>query len=154
MVQIYSVSQSMSVASYCRVRTNALAIRWFRSHLILAMAHWSHRQLFILLLGGLLAFGVSVSVIQAGDMTMKMAMTSNMDASGQDGCGGCGGGDIGDAGANACASVCTVLTYAMTATGFVVGDVPPSGSPFPTHQLSFGRSSSPDPDPPRSLYLI
>ncbi|MHB1220365.1 MAG: hypothetical protein ACYC1L_19445 [Alphaproteobacteria bacterium] len=107
------------------------------------------RQFFILFFAAFLAAGMSLSAVQAANMTAKMAMASDTGASGYGDCGGCGGGT--DDGKTvvcppAClAPVAAVLSHAESMTAFmVVMNCPP-----PKDILLLGSAPSPDPYPPR-----
>lgn len=117
------------------------------------MKRWSSRRVFTLLLGVFLALGMSLSVVQASDMTAKMAMTSGMSDSGQGGCDACGGGD-GNTNAGTCMPMCTAghgpavvfLGSYFSALHAVVSSVSYEGR-------CHGLASAPDPYPPRSIDL-
>lgn len=78
------------------------------------MKRWSVRQVLVLLLAVFVTAAVNLSAVQASDMTVKMAMASDMGVSGHDGCQGCPTGGGGDGmKAMACASVCVAPVLAV-----------------------------------------
>jgi hypothetical protein len=117
------------------------------------MKHRMTRNLLVLLLGVFLALGLSLSTVQAGEMAVKMTLASDMGSPGSGGCSGCGGDD-GNAQAGACHPICTVAAAAVLPLGPIVAiatsdpPVPPFGPVTP------GRSSAPDPSPPRGRVLV
>jgi predicted metal-binding membrane protein len=112
------------------------------------MARWRLRQVFALTLGLLVALGMSLSAVQAGDMAAKMAMASGMTGSGHGDCGGCDDG--GSAKDMPCAPACmtpvsaAMLPQAWSVTVRQTSDL--STRPY-LHRL--GRAPAPDPTPPR-----
>lgn len=123
-------------------RTGFLAI------LSTAMACFPARQAFALFLGILVTLGMSLSVVQAGDMATKMAMTSDMGASGHDGCNGCGG-DADGAKAMACMSVCVSPVLAVLPQASPMTFDQPRGFSLRPHARLLGHVFTPDPHPPR-----
>lgn len=119
------------------------------------MKRWPSRRVFALLLGAFLALGMSLSVVQASDMTVKMiSSVSDMGAAGQGGgCDGCGGGDEGKAKIGACLSVCMTSAFAVLPSASPVKVVQTSDLPLRRHAVSWGSSAPPDPYPPRSSNL-
>src|SRR3546814_13660278 len=84
-----------------------LAVHGF-CRILFVMNRWPSRRAFSLMLGVLLALGMSLSAAQAGGMVVKMvSMASDMGAPGHDGCDGCGSDD-GKVATGACLSVCTI----------------------------------------------
>ena len=114
------------------------------------MKRWSSRRVFALLLGVFLALGMSLSAVQAGDMTVKMTLASHMGDSGQGGCDGCGGGDDGNMKTANCMPICTASSTALPPTEVAAFATSADDPPIPGIRLSHGRASSPDPYPPRS----
>src|SRR3546814_13137411 len=57
------------------------------------MKLWSSRRFLALFLGVFLALGMGLSAVQAGEMSVQMAMPSDAGAAGQSDCTGCNGGD-------------------------------------------------------------
>ena len=110
----------------------------------------SARRILVLLLGVFLALGMNLSAIQAGEMPVKMTMTSGMGASGH--CNDCGD--------NGAVKKMTICSFGCVAP---VLAVIPQTAPMRVVQartpllrqasLLFGRVSSPDPYPPRSSDL-
>src|SRR3546814_14957754 len=88
-----------------------LAVHGF-CRILFVMNRWPSRRAFSLMLGVLLALGMSLSAAQAGGMVVKMvSMASDMGAPGHDGCDGCGSDD-GKVATGACLSVCTIPALA------------------------------------------
>ena len=132
---------NLAVHSFCRI--------------LLLMNRWPSRRAFALVLGVLLALGMTVSAVQAGGMVVKMvSMASTMGATGQGGCDGCGSDDGKAAAAGACLSVCTTQALAVLPPTFSVSLVPAKDLSLPRHATPPDRTSSPDPDPPRPADLV
>ncbi|MDQ6437725.1 hypothetical protein RB623_27045 [Mesorhizobium sp. LHD-90] len=103
-----------------------------------------------MLLAALIAIGLSLSSVQAADMTVKMSMTSSMDMSADGDCAGCPDDNPGSK--IPCPAVCVAPVLAL---------VPQGPSPAvsvsrlhlePVPCLSWhGRQTPPDPYPPRSI---
>jgi hypothetical protein len=112
----------------------------------------SSRRIFILLLGALVALGMNLSVVQAGEMSAKMTMSPAMSASGN--CHTCGDdGGMAHKKMDSCSFGCVTPAIAAvpqtTPAGFVQASLP-----VPLQDsLLLGRLSSPDPLPPRSSDL-
>jgi hypothetical protein len=116
------------------------------------MKRWPLRQVLALMLGVLLALGMSLSAVQASDMALAMAATGG---AGSDDCSsGCGGDDGGkDAKAMTCAAVCIPPAVAVLApTPSVAFDHTANVQSEPDSLLP-DWASSPDPYPPRSIDL-
>lgn len=117
------------------------------------MKRWTPRQLIALILGVLFALGVSLSAVQAADMAAKMTAAA-MDAAAADRCNGGCGGDDNAMSAGSCVMVCPNSVQAVVpAVGPVVMHVPREAPPI-SESASAGRSSRPDPYPPKSVLLI
>lgn len=112
------------------------------------MKRWSSRRVFALFLGVFLALGMSWSAVQAGDMTVKMALASDMGDPGQGTCNGCG--DDGGTNAANCMPICAASSPALPPVEFVAFATPADDPPIPGFRRSHGRASTPDPYPPRS----
>ena len=116
------------------------------------MKHWTIRRIAICLLGMLLSLGMGLSAVQAGGMTVKMAVAGDMGASGGDGCTGCGDDDAGKAAT--CLSVCSSPVFTMPAGSGIVSRMEPVASPLcdarPLRSIAF----SPDPHPPRPDFVV
>ena len=105
------------------------------------------RRVFVLLLGAFLALGMSLPVVQAANMPVKMTMTSGIGISGH--CKDCGdkGGASRDMGS--CSLGCAAPVLA------VIPQISPtrlehiSAPVLRQDSLLLGRAFSPDPDPPR-----
>ena len=113
------------------------------------MNHWSARQVFALFLAVFVTVGMSLSVVQATGMTVKMATASDMGASGHDGCQRCstGGGD--GMKAMSCTTVCLAPVLAVLPQAAPVMLVHKPVSYAVRYLLLHGRTSPPDPYPPR-----
>lgn len=122
-----------------------------RDYLPIAMKRFSLRQMFVLLLMVFVTVGMDVSVVQASDMAVKMAMTSDMNSSsGHDGCNGC------DASGKTKAVVCTVSCVTPVSVAFErigsLADIPVALTlSRPAAVVLLGKTSPPDPFPPRSI---
>ncbi|EFI53379.1 MULTISPECIES: hypothetical protein [Afipia] len=115
------------------------------------MKRWSATQLVALFLAVFVTVGMSLSAVQASDMTAKMAMASDMGAPGHNGCDCCpSGGNDNDMKAMPCAAFCVapVLAVLPQVTGMALVQRP--GSPIAARvALLNGRASPPGPHPPR-----
>jgi hypothetical protein len=116
---------------------------------------WSARQMLTLFLAVFVTLGVSGAVAHANSMAANMATASSMDmgGSGHDGCSACPKG--GDHGSNAttCSPICVAPVLAMLPQGSTPLPIQ-AASAFTILQLSFfGRTSPPEPYPPRPLDL-
>ena len=121
-------------------------------HIPQTMQQWTSRQVLTLFLGLFFALGTTLSAIQASDMAVKMAMSSDMDTSGDVGCIACGsGGDEGSTAPNTCSPVCTISAGMIPLYGFPEMPAPTLVSPLSGNQSWYGRASSPDPHPPKHL---
>ncbi len=113
-----------------------------------AMASSQAKRIVALLLAILVTAGMGLSAVGTGGMQATMAMGADMDPAGTTDCGPCGGSD---AEAMACpVSTCPppVLAEASPAMSAMVAQssrLTPAGSTRP-----LGRTSLPDPYPPRS----
>jgi hypothetical protein len=109
------------------------------------------QRLRALLLALLLAFGMSVSLVQASLMAAEMAFSAETAQPCPHGCNGCG--DDGDRDAGTCLSVC-----ASAAQGLLPGEPAAvsaaSRASFELgHLVLRGPSYSPEPGPPKTLTL-
>lgn len=103
------------------------------------------RKILIVLLGLAMVIGPFVSISQASDMVVKMAVSADMDGAGKSGCDGCSG-DSGDAAQ--CVPVCAVAGFALLPLVSAQDLVPTTELPLPKHLAATGRLFSPDPYPP------
>jgi hypothetical protein len=106
------------------------------------------RRVFVLLLGAFLALGMSLPVVRATNMPVKMTMTSGMGIA--DHCKDCGdkggaGRDMGSCSLGCAASVLAVIPQTSPTR---LEDIP--APVLRQDSLLLGRAFSPDPDPPRS----
>ena len=118
------------------------------------MTRWTFRRARVLVLGLLLALGMSLSVVQAGAMAASMAMSAQqMAATGMGDCSACKDTTSGaksmicDA-ACAAAVTATVPQFAALVIRSTV-DRPLFQSPMPS-----GWAASPNPHPPQQIALI
>ncbi|CAN7569625.1 hypothetical protein LJR231_004194 [Phyllobacterium sp. LjRoot231] len=91
-----------------------------------------------------------MSVVQASDMAVKMAMTTDMSSTGHGNCNGC------DASGKTKAVVCTVVCVTPVSVALPqidqLVDAPAVIMPVPPKAgLLHGQTSPPDPFPPRSI---
>lgn len=110
----------------------------------------SHR-VFALLLGVMVALGVNLSGIRTGDMVIKVATASLMDDSGMGVCSAIGCGDVS---ASSCAPFCTAWTPALLPSEPRNADIGTMVPPLPIGRRPHGRSSPPEPHPPRFIHGI
>jgi hypothetical protein len=123
----------------------------FDASLSPAMNRWSLRQGFALLLAVFVTVGMGLSVVQANDMAVKMAMMSDMGADGQDDCANCLHlPDKAGAKATFCATVCaeSAIAHQHEAPLRVVALV--AAIHLANVAALHGRALQPDPHPPRT----
>ena len=125
-----------------------LVLRKRYDHIHMTMQLRPARRLFALLLGFVFALGISLSAVQASNMTVQMALASAMGVSGHDGCGGCT--DDHGAQSGTCQPACTVAAVGILPSVAVVAKSPVLQLPSPADLYSSGRASLPDPSPPRA----
>lgn len=100
------------------------------------------------MLGTFLAFGMTLSAVEAASMPVKMTMSSGMDGAGH--CKDCGDKDAGGKAMGSCSLGCAAPVLAViqqslpTKLVLVVAALPQQDS------LLLGQAFSPDPGPPRS----
>ena len=115
------------------------------------MKRWSARKLVALFLAVFVTVGVSLSAVQATDMSVKMAMTTDMSSSTHDGCPGCPNGGNGHGmKAMMCSVVCAVPVVAVLPEG---ASTPAVEQPIfftARGSLLHGTRAPPDPYPPRT----
>lgn len=121
-------------------------------HLYDDMNCWISRRIITCLLGIALSVGLTLSAVQASNMTVDKAIAGEMTPSGSGDCDGCGSEDT--ANFSSCHSVCASTNF--------VGPMPEKfarqsepGQPVrvdstPLHSTAF----SPDPHPPRPTFPI
>lgn len=115
------------------------------------MKRWSIRQLVTLFLTVFVTVGMSLSVVQASNMTLKMAIASDMGAAGHSDCNGCptGSGDAGQKGMG-CVAVCIAPVLAMLKqSGPAILDRKAAPLLMPRYAQLDGTTSAPEPYPPR-----
>lgn len=119
------------------------------------MKRWTSRQLIALVLGVMFALGTTLSAVQATDMAVKMSAAVAMGAvAAPDGCGGGCGGDDDAAGAGSCVMVCPNSVQAVVPAAGAIVTID-AREPRPIGEFaSAGRSSHPDPYPPKPVILI
>jgi hypothetical protein len=108
----------------------------------------------VLFLGLFFALGTILSTVQASDMSVKMAMSSEWDTSGDTGCMTCGGdGDQGSTNSHACPPVCT-LSAALFPPDVSLEAPHLKFTSLPSGNLSrHGCTFSPDPHPPKDIAI-
>lgn len=115
------------------------------------MKRWSARQLVVLFLTVFVTVGMSLSVVQANDMALRMSVGSAAGVVGHNSCHGCPPGSRDDGmKAMGCAAICVSPIVANLDQGsFAV----PMRKPAPLLTMRYaaldGRPSAPDPYPPR-----
>jgi len=109
------------------------------------------RQIFALMLGFVVALGMSASAIQATDMAVKMTLASHIGAMDNPACDGCGDGQ--GMKATSCGVVCVAPVVAALPQAVTVMRVDARELPIPIQPRLVGWTSSPDPRPPRSTDL-
>jgi hypothetical protein len=116
--------------------------------------HRLSKQLIVLLLAVFVTAGMSLSVVQASNMNIKMMdMASSMGKSGGGSCNDCGG--LGDSsGMAACAAsgcVAPLMAHSPSVEAFDMASVAIYHLPLDVALLGVG--SSPDPYPPRTSHI-
>ena len=116
--------------------------------------HCLSKQLIVLLLAVFVTAGMSLTIVQASNMSIKMMdMASSMGKSGGGSCNDCGGpGDT--SGMAACAASGCVAPLAVHTPSVAVLDM----ASVAIHNLHvdvalLGQGSSPDPYPPRTSHI-
>jgi len=89
---------------------------------------------------------MSLSAVQAGDITLKMA--THMGAAGHGACNKCGADG---AKLSSCALACTVPVLTAFLQAVVLPLVPSLVPTLPQDALARGRMPAPDPHPPKSI---
>jgi hypothetical protein len=122
--------------------------------LTITMTPMSVRRFFAVLLAVLVTVGLSLSVAQAGNMSLKMSIETGMTGSGHDSFHDCDGGDIGKAKAMMCATICAASAFATVPqiTPVAVAETMMTIA-LPEDQFLVGTGSPPDPYPPRSAHI-
>tara|TARA_R110002050_G_scaffold244166_1_gene380712 strand:- start:286 stop:639 length:354 start_codon:yes stop_codon:yes gene_type:complete len=107
----------------------------------------------LLIIALLLAVGVGsvVSVVQAGQMRVDMAMTGDVQSLDGDNCTACGTGGDGAKVSIDCVSVCHLSAVDMVDARAAIGMT--DDRAYPLDRRQFARSSGPllDPSPPKSI---
>ncbi len=121
--------------------------------MFIAMTLWPARKIFAALLAVLVTTGLSLSVVQASDMAIKMSTGTEMAASGHCDRHPCDVGGAGKAKAANCVTVCVpVLATLPQAPPMAVAGMA-AILPRPEDKLGRGDKPPPDPTPPRSFIL-
>jgi hypothetical protein len=97
---------------------------------------------------------MGLSLVQAGDMALKMTMSSDMGAMADSGCQGCPSNGDGDGKPTPCLPLCIPASAALLPDGFVPAVAPRSRASAERYPLLTGRTSLPDPYPPRPIDLV
>lgn len=114
------------------------------------MKHWPSRRILALVLGVFLALGMNLSAVQASEMAVQMAMTSDDGSSGQGECDGCGGSGDDSADAVSCAPMlnCSGMAAVLPMERGLMA--PQSTEAFsPVASVAHSLIAPPDPYPPR-----
>lgn len=122
-------------------------------HLVAAMKCWSSRRILTLVFGLLLAVGTVVSAVQASDMALDLATSGCVDTTGAICCDNCGGDD-GDVYAGACLPICSGGACGLIPSRITLKMADQPQMLASTHPASLGRTSCPDPFPPRPFNLV
>jgi hypothetical protein len=106
----------------------------------------------MLVLGLVVALGMGLSAVQAGDMAVKMATSGHMASSGTDNCGQCGD-QLGGGKTMVCEATCVAPAAATLPQSLTVTF--DRGADYPSWRSARlpGLTASPDPSPPRSIDL-
>ena len=112
------------------------------------------RQVYVLMLGLLLALGMSLSVVQASNMAAGMTMSGKqMSASGMGDCSSCkdipGGGKI-----MVCDATCAAPVNATLPQFAALLIQLPAERPLSQSPILSGWTASPNPHPPKHIALI
>jgi hypothetical protein len=113
------------------------------------MKRWSARQLFAIFFAVFVTAGMSLSVVHASQMTSKTAMGSGVSLSGNDGCQDCPSGGNGVP-AKSCITTCVTPILSVlpeVAPAILVRESISFAARYP---LLHGRTSSPEPYPPKT----
>ena len=118
------------------------------------MKHWTIKQLITVMLGAMFALRITLSTLQAADMVVKMSADTTMGTgTAPNACGLCGGDDE-TASTDSCVMVCPSFAQTVaSADGPVVMTTGTKVRPLADFAL-VGRSSNPDPYPPKPAVLI
>lgn len=107
------------------------------------------RQIFALMLGFLVALGMTVSVVQATTMSLKMATAPGMGAANDGKCDECGNGGSGMKATGCGTAMCASAVVAALPQALSVTRGDPRERSLSTPTLLVGRTFSPQPHPPR-----
>jgi hypothetical protein len=111
----------------------------------------SIRQFLAVLLAVLVIVGLSLSVVLAGDMAMKMSVGAGIADSGHGDCCDGGGGDAGKIKTMTCAPICAPPVAAMSSEVAPLVVVETGAAlVLPEDEFRNGALPPPDPYPPRS----
>jgi hypothetical protein len=113
------------------------------------MAGWKVRRIAALLLALALAVGGTLNVVQAADMSAKMAV-SETSMPMPNGCNGCGGDDQGMT--PGCFALCGTMVAVLPAVPLVAAGTLVSSTATGTTAIA-GLHGPPDPYPPRPAIL-
>ena len=134
-----------------RSRDRCLVFARVRDHALSAMRRWSVRQVLVLFLAIFVTAGMGLSSVQANQMAMTMAMTSEMDMAGHDGCPGCPSGD-GESGTKAmtCAAICVAPLLAILPHAEPIAFMATNAYEPIVMPVLHGQAWPSDPYPPRT----
>jgi hypothetical protein len=145
----------LSSLPFGRIRTRFVGPAWCCKAAMVplrVMVRWSSRRLLMLLLGGWLALGLSLSPAQATTMAAKMAAAGDVidDSAVHDCCDGCDGADNSSVTDN-CLPLCAAPAVALPASPVFAVDRHVADCTCRAQIFPPDRSFAPDLRPPRSL---
>jgi hypothetical protein len=115
------------------------------------MRRWQFRQAYVLMLGLLVALGMSLSAVQASNMAADMAMSGHqMSASGSGSCNGCNDG-AGGAKIMVCDATCVAPATATVPQSPALLIERPVDRPLSPGPALSGWTASPNPHPPKLI---
>ena len=116
------------------------------------MSCWTSRRIIACLLGVMLSVGLTLSAVQASDMTVSMSLAGEMAPSNGGDCDGCGSEDTANFGS--CHSVCASTNFVMPVPEKFARQSEP-GQPFRVESPALHSTTfSPAPHPPRPTFPI
>lgn len=115
------------------------------------MRHWTFRQVYVLVLGLLVALGMSLSAVQASNMAAGMAMPGHqMAAAGAGHCDGCND-NAGGTKMMVCDATCVAPAMATVPQSLALLIERPVDRPFSQGSTLSGWTASPNPHPPKFI---
>ena len=110
------------------------------------------RRVVVCLLAIVLGIGMTLSAVQASDMTVGMTLAGDMTSSGTGGCDGCGGGDDA-ADSGTCQSLCVSSGFVLSTPATSARLPDPTPPRLGVAAVPSGAAFTPDPYPPRPIFL-